>query len=270
MLTLTGGTMLLVWLSRQITARGIGNGIALILVAGIVIELPREIAELLVSNRLGMLTSGILLALLLVTIGVAALVVTMERARRCLPIRFAERQAGTRMLPSRSADIVLKLNPAGIMPAVLASWLASIAVVALSLAAWLAEKDGWIGDLTFGLGYGTPLHLLVWAAIIVFFAFVYTAFVCDPDDMAEKLEKHGGALPEIASGEATAAHLDHAISRTTAIGATYLALLILLPEILISYWGATFHFPSTSLLVLVCATLDIEAQVRAEWRLAPA
>jgi len=198
------------------------------------------------------------------------LVVTMERARRCLPIRFAERQAGARMLPSRSADLALKLNPAGIMPAVLASWLTLIVVGAVSLVAWLAGKDGWNGDLTFGLGYGTPLHLLVSAAIILFFAFVYTAFVCDPEDMAEKLEKNGGTLPEVASGEATAAHLDHVISRTAAIGAAYLAFLILLPEILIRYLGATFDFPSASLLVLVCATLDIEAQVRAGRRLAPA
>jgi preprotein translocase subunit SecY len=195
----------------------------------------------------------------------------MERARRRLPVQFAERQVGARILPSRSVDIVLKLNPAGIMPAFLASWLPIIVVGAVSLVAWLAGRDsGWIGDLTFGLGYGTPLHLLVSAAIILFFAFVYTALVCDPDDMAEKLEKQGGALPEIASGEATAAHLDHAISRTAAIGATYLALLILLPEILIRYLGITFDFPSVSLLILVCATLDIEAQVRAEWRLAPA
>jgi preprotein translocase subunit SecY len=269
MLTLTAGTMLLVWLSQQITARGIGNGIALLLVAGIAAELPRQIAELLVSNRLGTLTSSMLLAL--VTVAVAALVVMMERARRRLPIRFAERQAGTRVLPSQSADLALKLNPAGIMPALLASWLPLIVVAAVNLAALLAGKDGgWIGDLTFGLGYGTPLHLLVGAAIILFFAFVYTAFVCDPEDMAEKLEKNGGALPEIASGEASAAHLDHVISRTTAIGAAYLALLMLLPEILISYSGATFSFPSVSLLIMVCATLDIEAQVRAERRLPPA
>jgi preprotein translocase subunit SecY len=124
--------------------------------------------------------------------------------------------------------------------------------------------------LTFGLGLGTSLHLLVSAAVILFFAFVYTAFISNPDDMAEKLDKQGGALPGIASGEATAAHLDHVISRTTAIGAAYLALLMVLPEILMSYSGATFNFPSMSLLILVCATLDIEAQVRAEWRLAPA
>jgi preprotein translocase subunit SecY len=156
------------------------------------------------------------------------------------------------------------------MPAVLASWLASIVVVAVSLATlFTGQAHDAAKGLTFGLGLGTPLHLLVSAAIIMFFAFVYTAFVCDPDDMAEKLDKHGGTLPEVASGEATAAHLDHAISRTAAIGATYLVLLILLPEILISYLGATFYFPSTSLLIMVCATLDIEAQVRAGRRLAP-
>jgi len=261
---------LLVWLSQQITARGIGNGIALLLVAGIAAELPREIAELLVSNRLGVLTSGMLLALLLVTVGAAVLVVTMERARRCLPIQFAERRAGTRMLPSRSADLALKLNPAGIMPAVLASWIALMVLAAVSLAAWLAGKGGgWIDGPMFGLGLGMPLHLLVSAAIILFFAFVYTAFVSNPDDMAKKLDQQGGALPGIASGEATAAHLDHVISRTTAIGAAYLALLMLLPDILVSYSEVAFHFPSVSLLVLVCATLDIEAQVRAGRPLAP-
>jgi preprotein translocase subunit SecY len=157
------------------------------------------------------------------------------------------------------------------MPAVLASWLTSIVVVALSLATtFTGQAYDAAKGLTFGLGLGTSLHLLVSAAVILFFAFVYTAFISNPDDMAEKLDKQGGALPGIASGEATAAHLDHAISRTTAIGAAYLALLMLLPEILISYSGATFYFPSMSLLIMVCATLDIEAQVRAEWRLAPA
>jgi preprotein translocase subunit SecY len=271
MLTLTAGTMFLTWLSQQITARGIGNGIALLLVAGIAAELPREIAELLVSNRLGVLTSSMLFALVLITVAVAALVVMMERARRRLPIQFAERQAGTRVLPSQSADLALKLNPAGIMPAILASWLTSIVVVALSLAAtFTGQAYDAAKGLTFGLGLGTSLHLLVSAAVILFFAFVYTAFISNPDDMAEKLDKQGGALPGIASGEATAAHLDHVISRTTAIGAAYLAPLMVLPEILMSYSGATFNFPSMSLLILVCATLDIEAQVRAEWRLAPA
>jgi preprotein translocase subunit SecY len=274
MLTLTAGTMLLVWLSKQITARGIGNGIALIILSGILSsiapELPGLIAGMRELWRSGWLSPGILLAFLLVTVGVAVLVVAVERARRCLPVRFAERQAGTRMIPSRSADLVLKLNPAGIMPAILASWLASIVAVTLSLATlFTGQAHDAAKGLTFGLGYGTPLHLLVSAAIILFFAFVYTAFVCDPEDMAEKLEKNGGTLPEIASGEATAAHLDLVVSRTAAIGATYLSLLILLPEILIRYWALPLSFPSTLLLVLVCAILDIEAQVRAERQLAP-
>jgi len=269
-LTLTGGTIFLAWLSQQITARGIGNGIAVILVAGIVSELPRNIAGTLELGRTGMLSPGTLLALMLLVVVVTALVAAMERARRRLPIWFAERKVGTRVLPSRSADLALKLNPAGIIPAILASWIVSIVVVAVNLAAWLAGKDGGsIDGPTFGLGLGTPLHLLVSAGIILFVAFVYTAFVSNPDDMAEKLDQQGGALPGIASGEATAAHLDHVISRTTAIGAAYLALLMLLPDILVSYSEVAFHFPSVSLLVLVCATLDIEAQVRAGRRLAP-
>jgi len=273
-ITLTGGTLLLVWLSQQITARGIGNGIALIILSGIlsgiVPELPGSIAGTLELWRHGWLSAGTLLALMLLPVAVTALVATMERARRRLPIQFAERRAGTRVLPSRSVDLALKLNPAGIMPAVLAWWLASSVAVALSLATLITRQahDAAKG-LTFGLGYGTPLHMLVSAAIIFFFAFVYIAFVCDPEDMAEKLKKNGGTLPEIASGEATAAHLDHVVSRTAAIGATYLSLLILLPEILISYWALPLSFPSTSLLVLVCAILDIEAQVRAERQFAP-
>jgi preprotein translocase subunit SecY len=201
-----------VWLSQQITARGIGNGIALIILSGIVAELPAAIAGTFELSRQGVLSPGMLLAVMLLTVAVTALVAAMERARRYLPIRFAERQAGTRMLPSRSADLVLKLNPAGIMPAVLASWLASIIAVALSLATLITGQayDAAKG-LTFGLGYGTPLHLLVSAVIIVFLAFLYTAFVCDPEDMAEKLAKQGGLLPQIASEEPTAAHLDHVI-----------------------------------------------------------
>jgi preprotein translocase subunit SecY len=268
MLTLTAGTMFLVWLSQQITARGIGNGLALIILSGIVAELPAAIAGTLELSRQGVLSPGMLLAVMLLTVAVTALVAAMERARRCLPVRFAERQACARMLPSRSVDLVLKLNPAGIMPAVLASWLPSIVVVAASLATlFTGQAYDAAKGLTFGLGYGTPLHLLVSAVIIVFLAFLYTAFVCDPENMAEKLAKQGGLLPEIASEEPTAAHLDHVISRTAAIGATYLAFLILLPEILIRYLGTTFDF--AWLLIMVCATLDIEAQVRAGRRLAP-
>ena len=219
-----------------------------------------------------MLTSSMLLALVLVTVAVAALVVVMERARRRLPIRFAERQAGTRVLPSQSADLALKLNPAGIMPTVVASWLSSIVVVAVSMAALLAGQDGgWIGDLTFGLGHGTPLHLLVMGGHHPLLHLRLHRLRLRPGATWRKSSKNTAAPCRRSPREKRRPRISiSVISRTTAIGAAYLALLMLLPEILIRYSGTTFYFPSMSLLILVCATLDIEAQVRAERRLAPA
>jgi preprotein translocase subunit SecY len=269
-LTLTGGTVFLVWLTGQITARGIGNGIALILLAGIATELPRELFSLVQRDRLGLLPDNTKPALMLIVIAVVVGVVAMELARRRLVVQFPARQAGDRTLPSRSSHLALKLNPAGLMPVVLTSWLPLVVTAPATLATLYAGQDlGWASELTARLGYGQPLHLLVSAALLIFFTFFYTALVCDPDDMAAKLETHGGAVPDVAPGEATAAHLDHVLSRTAAMGAAYLAFVLLLPEILTAWLEVPFHFGGASLLILVCVTLDIAARLRADRPLAP-
>jgi preprotein translocase subunit SecY len=264
MLTLTAGTMFLVWLSQQITARGIGNGIALLLVAGIAAELPRNIAGTLELGRQGVLSSNEMAALVLIVVAVTGFVVGMELARRRLVIDFPARRVG---FAARSSHLGLKLNGAGIVPIVLGSWLLLILLTVATLAG--GQTDGWLATLTAHLVHG-PVRLIVLAVLIVLITFLYVAFVYDPDDMAEKLKRHGGAVTGVAPGEATAAHLDSILSRTTTMGAAYLVLVALLPDILPAITAMPIYFGGASLLILVCATLDIEAQVRAGRRLAPA
>ena len=259
-LTLTAGTLFLVWLAGQITARGLGNGIALIIAAGIVNTLPSGIAGLLEASRLGIITSGAMLLIALVTAALVALVVVAERSRRRLPVEFAARQVG---MQSRTADIALKLNPAGLMPNYLASLVLTIVLIAAMFAGLLFAGSEWPDRLRIALASGTLLHLLVTAALITFFTLLYTAFVCDPEQMAARLAACGGTLPGIAPGEATAAHLDRVISRTAAFGAAYLVLVMLLPDFLTSFFGLPIVLGGTSILVLVCVLLDLTAEVRA-------
>jgi preprotein translocase subunit SecY len=263
-LTLTAGTLFLVWLAGQITACGIGNGIALIIAAGIVYTLPGEIAKLLEATRQGILAPGTAAVVVALTAIVTAIVVVAERARRRLPVEFAERRVGMR----QTADIALKLNPAGLFPTYLTSILLSMVVVAATLAALYGGGGGWADRLRVALDYGMPLHLVVTAALIAFFTLFYTAFVCDPDQMAARLAACGGALPGIAPGEATAAHLDSVISRTAVFGAAYLAFVMLLPEFLAGFFQLPIATGGTSILVLVCVFLDLAAEIRAY--LAPA
>jgi len=257
--TLTGGTLSLIWLSGQITDRGIGNGIALILFAGVTTTLPGAVAGTLELNRQGVISSGVIAISELLTFAVVALIVAVERARRRLPVRFAERQTSAGTLPSQTTDLVLKLNPAGVMPVVMASWVLSIVFAPLMLAALYQGRRlpaGMIDVL------GMPLHQLVYAALIALFVFVYTAFVSDPEQMAHRLTTHGGVIPNIAPGDATAEHLDGLLTRVAAIGAVYLAFLMLLPELLITFLQVPFYLGGIPVLTLVCTTLDIEAQVR--------
>ena len=263
MLTLTAGTLFLAWLAGQITARGIGNGIALIIAAGIVNTLPRDVAKLILGSRLGIIAPGALLWVALVTAGVVALVVVAERSRRRLPVEFAERRAGTQTLPRQTADIALKLNPAGIMPSYLASLVLTIVLIAAMFAGLHLGASEWPDRLRVALASGTLLHVVVTAALIAFFTLLYTAFVCDPEQMAARLAALGGTLPGIAPGEATAAHLDGVISRTAVVGAAYLVVVLLLPEFLASFFGLPVALGGTSILVLVCVLLDLTAEARA-------
>jgi preprotein translocase subunit SecY len=267
-LTLTAGTLFLVWLAGQMTARGIGNGVALIIAAGIVNVLPREVSALIEGSRQGTMAPGTATAVAAFTAIVTAIVVVAEHSRRRLPVEFAERQVGKHALPRRSAMLALKLNPAGVVPSYMASLVLSVVLVAATFAALHFEGSDWPERLRVALGSGTLLHLVVSAALIAFFTFVYTAFVCDPEQMAADLAAHGGALPGIAPGEATAAHLDGVISRTAAFGAVYLVFVMLLPEFLTRFLELPIILRGTSILVLVCVFLDLAAEIRSY--LAPA
>jgi preprotein translocase subunit SecY len=255
--TLTGGTMFLVWLAEQVTARGIGNGIAVILLAGIVMQVPEAIAYTLELGRQGVLSNQQISVLLLVLVAVTALVVATELARRNLPIRYLERQVGARKLEARVSDLSLKLNPAGIVPVLLASFVLSILVAAGGF------LTGWDSGLVAHLSPGTLSHLIVYAVLIVFCTFLYTASVLDPDEAAEKLKMLGGVIPGIEPGEATAAYIDRVVSRTTIVGAAYLALICLLPEVLGRFAPVPFHVGGVGLLVAVCTIIDLVAQGRA-------
>lgn len=262
-LTLTAGTLLLVWLAGQITARGLGNGVALIIAAGIVNALPRDIAVLLESSRQGAIAPVAVPVVALVIAGLTALAVVAERSRRRVPVEFAERRIGTRTLPRQPAAIEIKLNPAGLVPSYLASLVLTVVLITTMFVALRVEGSEWPDRLRVALASGTLLHLVVLAALIAFFTLVYTAFVCDPEQMAERLAACGGALPGIAPGEPTAAHLDGVISRTTAFGAGYLVVVMLLPDLLTTFFGLPIVLGGTSILVLVCVFLDLAAEIRA-------
>jgi preprotein translocase subunit SecY len=257
-ITLTGGTLLLAWLSQQITLRGIGNGIALVLFAGIVTELPADVARTLELSRQGVLSSNALPTFMVIVVVVTAFIVLMERARRQIPIRFAARE-GARLRESRS-DLSLKLNSAGVIPVILASWFLVVPVALTYFAG--GQRPTWLEQ-------GHLLYLIVYGTLIVLCAFLYTAFVLDPEAAAETLKQHGGAIPGIEPGEATAAHLDSIVSRSTVIGAFYLALVCLLPAILTGYAAVPFYFGGPSLLIVVCTILDLDAQVRGAWERDP-
>jgi preprotein translocase subunit SecY len=256
--TLTAGTLVLVWLAGQITARGLGNGIALILATGIVTMLPSQFAGLLELNRQGVIAPRALAVIALVIAGSIALVVAVERARRRLPVEFAERRIG---MQRQTADIALKLNPAGLMPVFMVAITFTIVLLALSFASLIATRFGWFGPVHVSIG--EPVRLVATAVLMVLFTFLYTAFVCGPDQMAARLAACGGALPGIAPGEPTAAYLDRAISRSAAIGAIYLVVVMLVPELVALYFALPGVPGGMPILVLVCAALDLTAEIKA-------
>ena len=260
-LTLVAGTLFLVWLAGRITARGIGNGIALIIAAGIVNTLPHEIFGLFQTSRQGIVAPGLVVKIVLIIAAITALVVVVERSRRRIPVEFAERRVGTQILPPQAAGITLKLNPAGLMPVYIVGVLVTIVFIVLSIAASFTDISGWMTPLNFALG--APVRLLGSAVLIALLTFVYTAFVCDPEQMAARLAACGGGVPGIAPGEATAAYLDSAITRTTAFGAVYLIIVMVLPEALTTSIASPIDLGGTPILVLVCVVLDLAAEARA-------
>ena len=258
--TVTGGTIFLMWLGEQITARGIGNGISLIIFAGIVANLPAALATTLELGRTGALSGGFIMLLLVMVIGVIAFIVFIERAQRRLSVQYPKRQVGTRMFGGEASHLPLKLNTAGVIPPIFAS---SLLLLPITLASFSAQQGpGWLLDVTTLLGRGQPLYLAIYVGLIVFFCFFYTAVVFNPTDTADNLKKYGGFIPGIRPGRNTAEYLDYILTRLTTVGALYLAAVCLLPEILISNYAVPFYFGGTSLLIVVNVTTDTMTQVQ--------
>jgi preprotein translocase subunit SecY len=266
-ITLTGGTMFLMWLGEQITSRGIGNGISLIILSGIVAELPGAIAGTLELGRQGALSTGLILVVVVMAVAVIAFIVFMERAQRRLLIQYPKRQVGNRMFEGQSSHLPLKLNTSGVIPPIFASSLLLLPTTVANFNA--GQIPDWLAAITAQLGHGRPLFLVLYLALIVFFAFFYTAIVFNPTETAENLKKHGGFIPGIRPGERTAEYIDYVLSRITVIGAGYLAIVCVLPEILISYASVPFYFGGTSLLIVVAGMLDLLAYTKTLFQLPP-
>ena len=259
--TLVGGTMFLMWLGEQITSRGVGNGISLIIFAGIIAELPAAIAGTLELGRQGALSTPIILLVMVMAVVVIGFIVFVERAQRRLLIQYPRRQVGNRMFQGDSSHLPLKLNTAGVIPPIFAS---SLLLIPATISGFGAGGDGGgiLGTIQALLGHGQPLYMLFYASMIVFFAFFYTAIVFNPADTADNLKKHGGYIPGIRPGERTAQYIDYVLTRITVVGAIYLVIICLLPEFLISATAVPFYFGGTSLLIVVSVTMDTVAQVQ--------
>jgi len=259
-ITLTGGTIFLMWLGEQITQRGIGNGTSLIIMSGIVAQLPSAIAGTLELGRQGALSTGLILIIIIMVVVVITFIVFMERAQRRLLIQYPKRQVGNRMFEGQSSHLPLKLNTSGVIPPIFAS---SLLLLPTTIANFTAgQGPAWLTIVTTQLAHGRPLFLILYVGLIVFFAFFYTAVVFNPTETADNLKKHGGFVPGIRPGERTAEYIDYVLSRITVIGAAYLAAVCLFPEILISYAAVPFYFGGTSLLIVVSVTMDTVAQVQ--------
>jgi preprotein translocase subunit SecY len=258
--TLTGGTMFLVWLGEQITSRGVGNGSSLIIFAGIVARLPQAVVQLFELGRQGSISTGLVLAVVVMVFVVVAFIVFMERAQRRVPITYPRRQVGNKMYEGQSSFLPLKLNTSGVIPPIFASSLLLLPTTVANFAQG-STSSGILSTVSALLGRGSALYLILYAALIVFFAFFYTATVFNPSDTAENLKKHGGFIPGVRPGERTAQYIDYVLTRITVLGAIYLAVICLLPEWLISYAALPFYFGGTSLLIVVNVTMDTVAQI---------
>jgi preprotein translocase subunit SecY len=260
--TLVGGTVFLMWLGEQITQRGVGNGISLIIFAGIVAGLPSAIVGLFEMTRTGSITVPLLFGLLAMMLAVVAAIVFIERAQRRILIQYPKRQMGNRMTQGEASHLPLKLNSSGVIPPIFASSLLLLPITAAQFYATSGTGPSWLNTVVAALGMGQPLHMLAFVLLILFFAFFYTAVVFNPKDTADNLRKHGGFIPGIRPGEKTAEYLDYVLTRITVVGALYLAAVCVLPEILISYAAVPFYFGGTSLLIAVSVTMDTVAQIQ--------
>ena len=259
-ITLVGGTMFLMWLGEQITQRGVGNGTSLIIFAGIVAGLPGALVQLFELSRTGSISPLVLIFFLVLALAVIAAIVFFERAQRRLLVQYPKRQVGNKMFQGDASHLPLKLNSSGVIPPIFASSLLLLPITVAQFSA--GQGPEWLNTAVAALGTGQPLHMAVYAALILFFAFFYTAVVINPKDTADNLRKYGGFLPGIRPGEKTAEYIDYVLTRITLVGAIYLAAVCVLPEILTSYAGIPLYFGGTSLLIAVSVTMDTVAQVQ--------
>ncbi|TAJ76257.1 MAG: preprotein translocase subunit SecY [Gallionellaceae bacterium] len=260
-MTLVTGTMFLMWLGEQITERGLGNGISLIIFAGIAAGLPSAIGNTLEMARTGAFSIPLVLFLMIGAFAITALVVFVERGQRKILVNYAKRQVGNKVYGGQSSHLPLKLNMAGVIPPIFAS---SIILFPATLAGWFGAGQSmtWLKDVSEKLSPGQPIYVLFYAAAIVFFCFFYTALVFSPKETADNLKKSGAFLPGIRPGEQTARYIEKIMLRLTLVGAVYITLVCLLPEFLVVKWNVPFYFGGTSLLILVVVTMDFMAQVQ--------
>jgi len=262
--TLTGGTLFLMWLGEQITSRGVGNGVSLIIFAGIVAVLPRGIWQMFSMARTGALPGVALFGIILLAILVVIAIVFMERSQRRLLVQYPKRQQGNRMFGGDTSFLPLKINTAGVIPPIFASSFLLLPATAMgfltqaNLPSWLQWLPGAVGQLQ----HGQPVFMVVYGLMIIFFCFFYTSIVFSPDDTAENLRKYGGFLPGIRPGKRTAEYLDYVLTRLTVIGAAYITVVCLLPEALIGFYHAPFYLGGTSILIVVSVTMDTVTQIQ--------
>jgi preprotein translocase subunit SecY len=260
-ITLVTGTIFLMWLGEQMTERGIGNGISMIIFAGIVSGLPKAIGSTLDLARTGEMNGALILLLFLLSLSVTALVVFVERGQRRILINYPKRQQGGKTYGGQSSFLPLKLNMAGVIPPIFAS---SIILFPATIAGWFGNTDGfrWLQDVATMLSPGQPVYVIFYAAAIIFFCFFYTAVQFNSKETAENLKKSGAFLPGIRPGLQTSAYIDKVMTRLTLIGAFYITLVCLLPEFLIVYWNVPFYFGGTSLLIIVVVVMDFISQMQ--------
>ena len=260
-ITLVGGTMFLMWLGEQITARGIGNGISLIIFVGIVAELPSALAQFFASGRSGIISPIVILSVILMVIIVIGLVVYLERALRKINIQYPRRQVGMKMYGGDTSNLPIKLNPSGVIPAIFASSLLLLPTTVVTFAQ--DDSSGLLAYVAAYLGPGQPLYYIFFGGMIIFFTYFYTLNVAfKPDEVADNLKKQGGFVPGIRPGERTAKYLEYVVIRTLVLGSGYLAAICLLPEVLRSQFAIPFYFGGTSLLIVVSVTMDTITQIQ--------
>ncbi len=258
-ITLLTGTILVMWLGEQITARGIGNGISLIIFSGIVAEIPRALASTFEMGRTGAISSVVILSIIFLLLGAIYFIVFFERAQRRILIQYPKRQMGNKMYGGESSYLPLKVNTAGVIPAIFAS---ALLLLPITLSNFSTTSNTWVLSITSLLGQGKPLYMIFYAAGIVFFSFFYTSIIFNPTETSDNLKKHGGFVPGIRPGDKTAEFIESLLTKLTVIGSAYLVVICLLPEVLISKYPIPFYLGGTSLLIVVVVAMDTITQVQ--------